>query len=1494
MALPSPPKKPLAAPPPSISAADSLSPLIQATYKSPDLNFYLNGRKVVLSNPNPHWTLLDYIRAQHGLKGTKLGCGEGGCGACTVVLQTKGIQEKRKVSHLAVNACLFPLVGVDGKHIITIEGIGSVSNPHPLQERIAKLHGSQCGFCTPGIVMSLYALIRNSYDVDTKTFHLSASDIESKGHLDGNLCRCTGYKPILQAAKTFITEDLKEHLIEDFKDSNTPILQANLLDVVQGGCGSSSTGPCGRPGGCCRDTSSNKSSTTDSKSAAGSPSTQPSSMSDEEQISANIETNKGLDQDSCISGSTYFKPVKSLQAPIGNGAENHSENTKVGTSLDAPPSQSQKGVPKLHFAEYSPGTELIFPPALWKYEQKPLCYGNGMKLWFRPVTLDQLVELKGIYPSAKLVGGASEVQVEIRFKNVDFAVSVYVSDIEELKETKLPISKSELESIDELYLSANTSLTELERICEDVYEKLGQRAMVLEALRKQFRYFGGRQIRNVASLAGNIATASPISDANPVLLAAGASVVAQTKSKGMFQIPIEQLFIAYRTTSLPADAVITHIRVPLASSDIREVTKAYKQAKRKDDDIAIVTAGFRVRINDEGIVEEIALSYGGMAPTTLSARKSEDAIVGKEWAISKTMELGLDALTKDFDLSFGVPGGMAHYRKTLALSLFFRFWHESVADLGLERVDNQIIMEIRRGLSTGLRDDYNPNEQRVVGKQIPHLSALKQCTGEAEYIDDMPRQERELFGGLVLSLKAHAKLLEVDWAPALEMPGVVGYIDKNSIPTEANIWGSIFKDEPFFADGEVQHYGQVIGMVYAETALEAHAAARAVKVYYEELPAILTIDEAIKAKSFFKHEKDLKKGAAIHGKMEDAFAACDRLFEGTTRIGGQEHFYLETNASLVIPHSEDGSMEVWSSTQNCMETQEFVSQVTGVPSNRINARVKRMGGAFGGKESRSVPFACLLAIAAKKERRPMRLMLNRDEDMMLSGQRHPIQVRWKVGVSNDGKILALDADSYDNAGFSQDMSGAVMDRCITHLDNCYEIPNVYLRGHVCKTNTHSNTAFRGFGAPQAMFVTETILSTIAEGLSSIDIDELRLKNLYTIGDRTPFFQQIDEDWHIPTLLDQIRASSDYDSRKAKVAEFNVSNKWKKRGICLIPTKFGLSFATALHLNQAGATVKIYADGSVLLHHGGTEMGQGLYTKMCQVAAQELGVPLDSIYTHDSQTYQIANASPTAASSGSDLNGMAVKNACEILNERLRPYREKYGPDAAMKTIAHAAYFDRVDLAANGFWKMPKIGYQWGDTNADTAKPMYYYFTQGVGVTEVELDVLTGDHTVLRTDIMMDVGQSINPAIDYGQIEGAFVQGQGLFTIEESLWTRSGELATRGPGTYKIPGFSDIPQVFNVSMLRHDDQGRPLTWKHLRTIQSSKGIGEPPLFLGATVFFALREAVKAAREMNEVKEPLVLHSPATAEKLRLAVADSLVKKAEVIRKDGESGFFVSVA
>ncbi|KAI1099654.1 xanthine dehydrogenase [Jackrogersella minutella] len=1419
-------------PRPAPSAAEALTPLIRSTYRTSELCFFVNGRRVTISNPNPDWVLLDWIRAQDNLKGTKLGCGEGGCGACTVVLQT--IEKGRQLRHSAVNACLFPLVGVDGKSLITIEGLGTVARPHPLQERIAKMHGSQCGFCTPGIVMSLYALVRNSYR-DGK-FHLSASDVEMQGHLDGNLCRCTGYKPILEAAKTFIVEDLKGDLVED--SDSFPLVDDDVGDkplqtsANGNGCGASSSGSCGRPGGCCRDPSTS------------------SSRSSVARMSSRDST------------------------------------ATLATSMNS----SEKASLSNAFAPYDPTAESIFPPSLWKYEQRPICFGDGRKIWFRPTTLEQLVELKDAWPSAKIVGGASETQIEIRFKKSEYRVCVYASDIEELSSFKGPETDDELRTLSELSIPGNMPLSKVEELCATLFLKLGPRASALQALGKQLRYFAGRQIRNVASLAGNLATASPISDAAPALIAAGSTVTIRTRREGSYDVPLSTFFVKYRTTQLPSSGVITHIKIPIPSPETFETTKAYKQAKRKDDDIAIVTAGFRVRLNQDGVVQQATFAFGGMAPTTTVATMAQEAVLGKPWADGNTKEAAISALLEDFNLSFGVPGGMAQYRKTLTLSLFFRFWNESVAELGLTNAGYENIREIHREISTGTRDHFVSSGTKVVGREIPHLSALKHCTGEAEYVDDMPLQKGELHGAIVLSTKAHAKLLAVDWSIALEMPGVVGYIDKDSVPHGSNDWGPIRADEPLFAIDEVHSHGQTIGLVYAETALQAQAAASKVRVTYEPLSTILTIDEAIKAGSFHEHGKQLKKGAAIQGPLDDIFAKCDHVFEGTTKLGGQEHFYLETNAALAIPHIEDGSMEIYASTQNLAENQVFVAQVLGVPMSRVNMRVRRLGGAYGGKESRSTPIAMLVAIAARKEHRAVRLMLNRDEDIATSGQRHPMQCKWKIGTDDNGVLQCLDIDIYNNAGYSLDMSGAVMDRTCTHIENCYNIPHAWIRGWLCKTNTVSNTAFRGFGGPQAMYFTESFMSAISEGLG-VDVDELRVRNLYKEGDWTPFLQQIDIDFHVPTMLDQLSTKADYENRKKEVGIFNSKNRYRKRGICKIPTKFGLSFATALHLNQAAAYVRIYEDGSILLHHGGTEMGQGLYTKMCQVAAEELNVSVDQIFNKDSQTDQVANPSPTAASSGSDLNGMAVKNACEQLSERLVPYRKQFGDNAPMSVIAHAAYRDRVNLAANGFWKMPKIGYKWG--NYKDPLPMYYYFTQGVAITEVELDVLTGDHTVLRTDIMMDVGRSINPSIDYGQIEGAFVQGQGLFTMEESLWTRQGELFTRGPGTYKIPGFSDIPQVFNVSMLRHDSSGNAISWKHLRSIQSSKGIGEPPLFLGSTVFFALREAVKAAREMNGVKEPLFLNAPATPEKLRLAVGDEFAKRAAVIPREGETNFFVRI-
>ncbi|RPA89635.1 hypothetical protein L873DRAFT_1887520 [Choiromyces venosus 120613-1] len=738
--------------------------------------------------------------------------------------------------------------------------------------------------------------------------------------------------------------------------------------------------------------------------------------------------------------------------------------------------------------------------------------------------------------------------------------------------------------------------------------------------------------------AGNIVTASPISDLNPVLIASGTVLTAQSKTRGEFPLLMKEFFVVYRTTALPADSIIAKLPIPLPAEGTREVIKSCEQAKRKDDDTAIVTAGFRVVLDESSVVTDISLAYGGMAPKTVEAKSSMEALLGKKLFDNTFLEDAVAAMEKDSPLGFTVPGGMPTYRKTPASSFLFRFWHEVAAELELgtqeQQVDHEIIEEIHRGISYGSRDNDNPYEQRVVGKQIPHLSGLQQGTGEAEYIDDMPNIEGQLFGGLVLSKKAHVNRKEL---------------------------------------------------------------------------------------------------------------------------------------------------------------------------------------------TRKKP-----------------------------------------------------TDVYNNAGYSQDLSGVVMDHALTYMDSCYWIPHVHLRGHVCKTNTHSNTTFHGFGAPQGQYIAECIIRAIADHLE-MSVDELRWKNLYMEGQLTPFLQPL-QDWHVPQIITQLKAESDYDAHVQQREEFNRTYKRKKQGISLIPTRFGLSFSTAVHLNQAGAPVHIYNDGSVLLAHGGTEMGQGLYAKMCQIAALELNCPLDEIFTSETSSNTVANTSPTAASSGSDLNGMAVQHACQQLNACLEPFCQKYSADTPLKTLAHAAYLERMNLSANGYYKMPTIGCIWG--NYVDPLPMYFYFTQGAAISEVELDVLTGSHTGVRTDIKMDAGRSINPAINYGQIEGAFVQGQGLFTMEEMLWQKNCQLFTRGPGTYKIPGFADIPQVFNVGLLKG---------------VNAKGIGEPPLFLGAGVLFALREAVKAARESVAVEkeglEVLQLDSPATAERMRVAVGDWIVRWANVEVKEGEKGFLV---
>jgi len=750
----------------------------------------------------------------------------------------------QKIYHASVNACLAPLVSVDGKHVITVEGIGNVKRPHPAQERVAKGNGSQCGFCTPGIVMSLYALLRNSEGKD-----LTEEEVEEA--FDGNLCRCTGYKPILDAARTFVGETNKK--------------------TLKG---------CGRAGGCCMEEKM-------SEPAAGG-----CCKSD------GPKTGGGCCMES--------KPKTSSGCCMGNG-----EKPAGGCCMDKLKVDGDRDIKKFTppgFIEYNPDTELIFPPALKKHEFRPLMFGNKRKKWFRPVTLDQLLEIKAAYPDAKVIGGSTETQIEIKFKALQYPVSVYVGDIAELRQYKFHDSHLEI--------GANISLTDLEHICLDAVKHYGEaKSQVFKAIYKQLKYFAGRQIRNVGTPAGNLVTASPISDLNPVLMAAEAVLVAKTLDETT-EISMANWFKGYRRTALPQNAVLASIRIPV-TREKGEFIRSYKQSKRKDDDIAIVTGALRVRIDDDGVIEDVNLVYGGMAPTTVSAKQTNEFLKGKRFAELETLEGAMNSLGREFDLPYGVPGGMATYRKSLALGFFYRFYHEVMQALHPEAADMEAVPEIERQIARGREDREAAVEymQETLGRSNPHVAALKQTTGEAQYTDDIPPLKNELYGCLVLSTKAHAKLKSVDWSAALEVPGVVDYVDHKDMPSpRANRWAAPHFDEVFLAEDEVYTAGQPIGLILATSPQRAAEGARAVKIEYEELPAVFTIEEAIEAGSFFDFYREIKRGD-----VEEAFKNCDYVFTGTARMGGQEHFYLETQAAVAIPKPEDGEMEIWSSTQNPSE-----------------------------------------------------------------------------------------------------------------------------------------------------------------------------------------------------------------------------------------------------------------------------------------------------------------------------------------------------------------------------------------------------------------------------------------------------------------------------------------------------------------------------------------------------------------------------------------------
>ncbi|KAM8789638.1 aldehyde oxidase [Rhynchonycteris naso] len=1319
--------------------------------RATELLFYVNGRKVLENNVDPETMLLPYLRKKLRLTGTKYGCGGGGCGACTVMISRYNPITK-KIRHYPANACLIPICSVHGAAITTVEGIGSTkTRVHPVQERIAKCHGTQCGFCTPGMVMSMYTLLRN---------HPQPTLEQLTDALGGNLCRCTGYRPIIDACKTFCN--------------------------TSGCCQSKENGVC------C--------------------------------------LNQGI-----------------------NELPEFEEGNKTRSKLFS----------EEEFLPLDPTQELIFPPELMmmaeKQPQRTRIFVGDRMTWISPVTLKEFIEAKAKYPQAPVIMGNTSIGPEVKFKGVFHPVVLSPDRIEALNAVDY--------ASDGLILGAGLSLAQVKDILDDAILQLPEeKTQTYRALLKHLGTLAGSQIRNMASLGGHIVSRHLDSDLNP-LLAVGNCTLNLLSTQGERQIPLNEQFLRKcPSADLKPEEILISVSIPYSRK--WEFVSAFRQAQRQQNALAIVNSGMRVLFGEgDGIIRELSISYGGVGPTTICAKNSCQKLIGRFWN-EEMLDAACRLVLDEVSLPGSAPGGKVEFKRTLIISFLFKFYLE-VSQI-LKRMDPVRFPSLADKYESALEDLHSRHHwstlkyQNVDPKQLPqdpighpimHLSGIKHATGEAIYCDDMPAMEGELFLAFVTSSRAHAKIVSIDPSEALSLPGVVDVLTGEHLHG-VNSFSFLGNPEKILESDKAFCVGQLVCAVIADSEVQARRAAKQVKIVYQDLePAIFTIEEAIQHNSYLAPERKLE-----YGNVDEAFKVVDQILEGEIRMGGQEHFYMETQSMLAVPREEDQEMDVYVSTQYPKGIQDIVASVLKLPANKVMCHVKRVGGAFGGKAFKTGFLAAITAFAANKHGRAVRCILERGEDMLITAGRHPYLGKYKAGFMNDGRILALDIQHYCNGGATLDESLFVLDIGLLKMDNAYKFPNLRCRGWVCRTNLPSNTALRGFGFPQAGLITESCITEVAAkcGLSP---EKVRTINLYKEIDQTHYRQEI----NAKTLIQcwkECMAMSSYSLRKAAVEKFNSENQWKKKGLAMVPMKYPIGVGSRA-AGQASALVHIYLDGSVLVTHGGIEMGQGVHTKMVQVASRELGMPLSNVHLRGTSTETIPNANVSGGSVVADFNGMAVKDACQTLLKRLEPIISK-NPRGTWKDWAQAAFEESISLSATGYFR----GYE-SSMNWETGEGHFFeYFVYGAACSEVEIDCLTGAYKNIRTDIVMDAGYSINPALDIGQIEGAFIQGMGLYTTEELHYSPQGVLYTRGPNQYKIPTIRDTPIEFHVSFLPPSENSN--------TLYSSKGLGESGMFLGCSVFFAIHDAVKAARQERGLFGPFTLNSPLTPERIRMACEDKFTK------------------
>jgi xanthine dehydrogenase molybdopterin binding subunit/xanthine dehydrogenase small subunit len=1248
-------------------------------------DFTLNGKKVRVENSAPTTTLLEFLRSS-GLTGTKMGCSEGDCGACTVALVER--DGAGKTTYRGVNSCIILLPMFAGREVVTVEGLeGPAVALHPVQAALVDHFGSQCGYCTPGFVMSLF---EGYYRGDC----VRPCDLSDQ--LCGNLCRCTGYRPIRDAA----------------------------LDALR--------------------------------------------------------------QREAAHGSDRFR--ERLAAPVT-------------------------------------------PPAALDYQ------ADGAR-FIRPTSLPDLFAALDRFPEARLVAGATEIGVDVTKKFKAFPCLVSTECVPEL--TRIVRTERYWR------IGGAATLTAIDETLGGEYP----------SLRKMLRVFAARQIRNRATLGGNLATASPIADGPPLLLTLDAELILSSAS-GERSVPLAEFFVGYRKTLLAPREIIREVLLPRAAppDGMSRRCDFLKVSKRRELDISIVAAAFLVEIDAGGIVRRARLAYGGVAATPVRAKRAEVVLEGRPFA-----EAAAEAacvLAEEFKPIDDVRAGAA-YRRGLIVSL----WEKFAAG------DSSIAQDGPLDFEPGA--DATPAD---ASRGLRHESSIGHVTGRALYADDTAQRRPMLDVWPVCSPHARARVLRRDASRARAMPGVVAILMAEDVPGRNNV--GTHHDEPLFADEEIKYHGQVVAVVIGRSLRECRKAAAAVEIEYEPLQPLVGIREAVAQGSYHTPPHTLARGNWV-----SALEKAPLKLEGEVSFGGQEHFYLETQAAWAEP-GEGGAVFVCSSTQHPTEIQTIVAEVLGQPRNRVVVQSPRMGGGFGGKETQGNAFAAMVALGATKTGLPVRLQLDRDLDMMITGKRHPFFSRFTVGYNAAGMILAAAVDLYSDGGWSLDLSQPVLDRALFHVDNGYYIPALRVTGLIAKTNVASNTAFRGFGGPQGMLVMEEIVDRVARRLG-LAPEVVRGRNLYRGRGKTNtthFLQEIGDN-RLQTVWRQVLRKANFAARRRQVDAWNRSHSRIKRGLAVTPVKFGISF-TLTHYNQAGALVLLYTDGTAQVNHGGTEMGQGLHTKIHGVAMRELGLTTERVRVMPTATDRVPNTSATAASSGADLNGAAVRNACITLRERLLPvaaiilskiagrrirksqvvFQEgrarvqgtRWSTD--LGEVCRRAHELRISLAVSGYYRTPGIHWDWSTASG---RP-FQYFVCGAAVAEVEIDGYNGMHRVLRFDAVHDVGDSLNPGVDLGQIEGGIVQGIGWLTREELLWDKQGRLLTHSASTYQIPAISDAPLEMHITLL-------PMATQE-GVIHGSKASGEPPFMLSFAVREALRDAVAAfGRNGGEV----ALASPATCEAIFAAI------------------------